>query len=716
MATSRSPLLLTLLASLPCAAQVSVLSYHNDLARTGQNLNETVLTPATVSSPQFGKRFTFPVDGQVYAQPLYVPNIAIAGGVRNVLYVVTEHDSAYAFDADGNTTSPLWQVSFLAGGATTVPNGDVGCGQIAPEIGITDTPVIDPASGTIYFVAMTKEAGGYVHRLHALDITTGAERTGSPVIIQASVPGKGDGGATVTFIPKNYKERSGLLLLNGVVYTSWASHCDGNLYHGWIMGYDAESLLQVSVYVNTPDGRSASFWTSGAAPSVDQNGNIFVNGGNGDFNANTGGRNLGESFIKLTPGTTLAATDYFTPFNYAALNSRDLDTGSSGILLLPDSVGSAAHPHLMVSAGKEGRIYLIDRDDMGKFQANSDSQIVQSFVGLSGGLFGIPAYFNGGVYFSASGDALKAFPIGGAQMAASPSSQSALKFGSFGGAPNVSASGAGGGIVWVLQNAGGAGLFAYDAADLTKLLYNSNANVQDALGSYVKFSTPTIVNGRVYAGTSNSVAVYGLASAGAPQITAAVNSASYQPAAAPGSIVTLFGANLASTPVQASSVPLPNSLGGVSVTIGGQTAPLYYAGPRQINAEAPASTSLGIQPVVVTTAAGSSTPFNLTIQAAAPGIFTVTNGDGSLNTAVQTAAPGAAITAYVTGLGALAGSTAATLGGANAMVTFAGASPGFPGLGQVNLTVPVALAPGNYPLVITTGGAASRGVQVSVGN
>ena len=421
----------------PLLSQVSVLSYHNDLARTGQNLNETVLTPANVHSAQFGKRFSYPVDGEVYAQPLYVPNVAVPGqGTHNVVYVVTEHDSAYAFDADGNTPAPLWQVSFLTGGATTVPNGDVNCGQITPEIGITATPVIDGASGTMYLVAMTKEAGAYVHRLHALDIATGAERPNSPVVVQASVPGTGEGGKTVTFIPKNYKERSGLLLLNGNVYTSWASHCDEFVYHGWIMAYDAKSLQQTAIYNNTPNGQGASFWTSGAAPAVDENGNLFLVGGNGSFDSNTGGSNLGESFIKLTPGAgTLTPTDYFTPFNFSALNSKDLDIGSSGALLLPDAAGSAAHPHLLTSAGKEGRIYLLDRDNLGRWQSDSDSQIVQSIPNAVGGLFGIPAYFNNTLFFSGSGQPMKAFSIHSAQMSMSPTSATTLTFGSPGGAP-----------------------------------------------------------------------------------------------------------------------------------------------------------------------------------------------------------------------------------------------------------------------------------------
>jgi hypothetical protein len=512
------PLLLTILLS-PAAAQVSVLTYHNDLARTGQNLAETTLTPANVNMQQFGKLFSYPVDGYVYAQPLYMPGVVIPGqGIYNVVFVATEHDSVYAFDADGAVTTPLWHVSFIDpdSGVTTVPYQNVfGCNQIVPEIGITGTPVIDPDSGTLYIVAMTMEVSGgtttYAHRLHALDVTTGAEQPGSPVLIQASVPGTGDRGTTVTFIPRNYKSRPGVMLLNGVVYTSWSSHCDAGTYHGWLMGYDANTLTQVSVYNNTPNGSQGSFWAAGAAPSVDDQGNIYLDAGNGTFDADGGGPDLGESFIKLSTSDGLSVVDYFTPFNQLNLNKRDLDTGSSGTLLLPDSVGSPDHPHLLTSAGKEGRIYLLDRDNLGQFQANSDSQIVQSLPGALTGMFSTPAYFNGAVYFSGGGDNLKAFPIANGLFATTPSSQSAAKMGGLGSVPSVSASGADNGIVWVLESSGGGILRAYDAANLATELYNSGQNrARDALSSYVKFSTPTIANGRVYAGTQNSLAVYGL--------------------------------------------------------------------------------------------------------------------------------------------------------------------------------------------------------------
>lgn len=504
---------LLIIPASPAYSQTDLLTWHNGHRRSGVNLQETILTQGNVNSTQFGKLFSHAVDGYVYAQPLYVSGVPISGkGAHNAVFVATEHDSVYAFDADSNAganATPLWQTSFINPGAgiTTVPYQDVSCSQITPEIGITGTPVISLPRNTLYVVAMTKEVSGqttsYVQRLHALDIRTGAERPGSPVVIQAASGG-------VTFAPKNYKSRPGLLLLNGVVYTAWSSHCDIGTYHGWLIGYDAGTLAQVSVYNATPRGNQGSFWAAGAAPAVDARGNIFISSGNGTFDANTGGPDLGESYIRLTASGGLAAADYFTPFNVASLNAADLDTGSSGILLLPNAAGSQAHPHLMISAGKEGRIYLIDRDNMGGFNASGD-QVVQELPGAIGGLFSIPVYFNGLVYFSGSGDRIKAFSLSNATLSTSPVSQSAASFGYPGSVPSVSSHGALNGIIWTIEGAGSAVLHAYAAGNLAAELYNSNQNAaRDNPGAYVKFSTPTIVNGKVCVGTQTALAVYGL--------------------------------------------------------------------------------------------------------------------------------------------------------------------------------------------------------------
>jgi hypothetical protein len=500
--------------------QVRVTTYRNDLTRSGQNLNETMLTPANVNPAQFGKVFSLPVDGKVYAQPLYLPSVAISGSLHNVVFVATEHDSVYAFDADsasGANPLPLWQVSLVGAGETTADVSDVlNCTSISPEVGITGTPVIDPSTETLYVVALT--AGQDTHliqRLHALDVTTGVERPGSPMVITASVPGTGDGlfsseSTIVDFDPDFYKNRAGLLLLNGMVYVAWASHCDSLTYHGWIMAYDAKDLHQVAAFNSTPNAYQGAFWMGGAAPAADESGNIYAISANGIFDANTDGLDFGDSILKLSsPGLTVI--DYFTPFNQMDLDRNDIDLGSSTAVLLPDAVGSVAHRHLLVTAGKEGRIYLIDRDHLGHFGASDDTQIVQSLSGAIKSLFSGPAYFNHTLYFASAYDTLKAFSISDAQLATSPSSQSVEVFGYAGGVPVVTARGFSNGIVWVVESSAGGTLHAYDASDLSNELYNSQMNAsRDALGSSLPFTVPTIANGRVYVGNANSVVVFGL--------------------------------------------------------------------------------------------------------------------------------------------------------------------------------------------------------------
>ncbi|HYM06898.1 MAG TPA: hypothetical protein VEU11_10090, partial [Terriglobales bacterium] len=574
-----------------------------------------------------------------------------------------------------------------------------------------------------------------------LDIATGAEKSNSPVVIQASVPGTGDGGSTVSFHAQMYKQRPGLLLLNGVVYTAWSSHCDIGNYHGWILGYDATTLRQVAVYNDTPNGSLASFWASGAAPAADADGNIFVISANGSFDANVGGSDLGESFLKLSTRNGLTVADYFTPFNVQDLNNGDLDTGSSGALLLPDSVGIPVHRRLLISAGKEGRIYLLDRDNMGKFQAGSDSQIVQSIVGAIGPLYSIPIYFNNTVFFSSIDRPLEAFPINGGVLATSPSAQSPTAFSYPGSVPSISANGSANGIVWAVEAGQGGTLHAYDAANLARELYNSNENAaRDNLGSYVKFSTPTIANGRVYVGLQGSVQVFGLLGASSATVGSIVNAASLQSGAvAPGSLIAIFGQNLAQATESAPGIPLPVALGGASMSINGMLAPLLYASPTQINAQVPFEAVPGKGAAVVSTAGRSSSPSVMSIQPAAPGLFVlsqnraaVQNQDGSINDAKHPAPQGSIVAAYLTGLGPVnpSGQTGEAapsrplthvtlpvtvlLGGKQADVLFAGLSPGYVGLFQVNFRVPQ-LAVGSYALTVTVNGSASNSAQVAVG-
>lgn len=504
------------------SSPVAVLAYHNDLARTGQNLNETILTLANVNPTTFGKKFTDPVDGQVYAQPLYVPNVTIPGqGSHSVVYIATENDSVYAFDADA-AGAPLWQTSLLNGGSP-VPSSDTNCGQITPQIGITSTPVIDAASNTLYVVAMTKEGSStnpmYVQRLHALDITNGQEKLGGPVVITATIPGTGDGssGGNITFNPLWQLNRPGLTLANGNVYIAFGSHCDLFPYHGWLFAYGASNLAQSGVFITTPTGSQGAIWQAGGAPAVDSSNHLYVITGNGTFDGNTGGLDFGDSFLKLVQvGSTLTRADYFTPFNQARLAATDADLGSAGPTVLPDQLG--AHPHLLASAGKGGTIYLLDRDNLGKFCNNctSDTQVVQSLPDALGENFGTAAFWNGKVYFLAANDVLKAFSLTNGVLSSSPSSQTTTPFGFPGSTPSISANGAANGIVWVLQtDAAGSGgpavLHAYDANNVATELYNSNqaAGDRDIPGPAVKFTVPTVANGKVYVGTADQLDVYG---------------------------------------------------------------------------------------------------------------------------------------------------------------------------------------------------------------
>jgi hypothetical protein len=503
------------------------LTHHNDNFRTGQNLNETVLTLANVTSATFGKRFVYALDGNAYASPLYVPYVNIPGkGIHNVVYAATEHDSVYALDADGLSGVPLWQVSFInpAAGVTTVPASDTGeCCDIAPEIGITGTPVIDPGSGTLYLVATTKEVVGsitsYVQKVHALDITTGAEKFGGPVVIQGTVPGTGDGSSAgqLSFDSLSENQRAGLLLNNGVVYVAFGSHGDNYPYHGWVMGYEAATLQQVLIYNTTPNAYGGGVWQSGGGLSADATGNIYFTTGNGTFDVNQGGVDLGDSVEKLGPGGTVI--DYFTPFDQASLDVGDIDLGSAGPVLLLDQP-DGPFPHLLIFAGKNGTIYVVNRDNMGHYNLTNNGQIVQSLVnafpngGVNGGNFSSPVYFNGHVYFCASDDGLKAWQLSNGSLSTTPTSQTAATYMHPGGAFAISANGTANGILWVVQYNDGTGpgvLLAYDATNLGVELYGSDqAGSRDTLDFATKFSIPLVANGKVFVGAASSLTAYGL--------------------------------------------------------------------------------------------------------------------------------------------------------------------------------------------------------------
>jgi hypothetical protein len=501
---------------------LNVLTYHNDVARTGQNLSESTLTTANVKSASFGMVGNMSVDGGVDAEPLYVSNLMLGGGVHNVVYVVTENDSVYAFDAD--TFAQLWHVSVL--GANETASDNRGCGQVSPIIGITSTPVIDLSAGThgeIFLVAMSLDNNGTYHqRLHALDIMSGAETSGSPATVQATFPMT---NGTATFDPKQYKDRAALLLLNGVIYTTWASHCDDGPYTGWVIGYNEKTLAQSSVLDVTPNGSDGAIWMSGDGPAADSSGNIYLLDGNGTFDDTLNSNDFpehgdyGNGFIKIsTTGNSLNVADYFTMFNTDSESDADQDLGSGGEILLPDlQDGQGNTWHLAVGAGKDGHIYVANRDLMGKFNTNNDSAIYQEIDsnGLGGGVWSVPAYFNNKVYYGAVSDHLRAFSIANAKLSTPASSMSATSFGYPGTTPSISANGDANGIVWAVENNGGGNaggvLHAYDATNLGTELYNSNqaANNRDHFADN-KFITPMIANGKVYVGTPNGVAVFGL--------------------------------------------------------------------------------------------------------------------------------------------------------------------------------------------------------------
>jgi hypothetical protein len=517
----------TVLSSLG-AAQATVATYHNDKGRTGNNLLETTLTLNNVNPTQFGKLFSQFVDGFIYAQPLYVPNVNVAGlGTHNVVYVATMNDSVYAFDADSHTganAQPLWKASFInpKNGVTTVPAADVNCSDLmSPKIGVVGTPVIDTTSGTLYVVVRTKESGAYYQRLHALDITSGAEKFGGPVVIQASVAGSGSGSirGTISFDPLIQNQRSALLFQNGMVYIAWGSHCDSGTYHGWLMAYDHASLAQKGVWVTTPNGTLGAIWESGSGPAGDLSQNTYFAVGNGTFDANLAGTDYGQSIVKLAPPSsgTFSVLDYFTPYNGPNLNVGDFDIGSGGAMLLPDQT-KGPHLHLLVQGDKVGNIYLVDRDNMGHYNSANNNQIVQCLAGAELGMWNSPTWWNNRVYFGASGDTIKAFGLntGTGLLSTTAISQTAKVFAYPGTTTSISANQDSNAILWALDNStykttSGAALYAYDATNLATELYTTSQKFnRDNPGAAVKFAVPTVANGKVYVGTQTKLSVFGL--------------------------------------------------------------------------------------------------------------------------------------------------------------------------------------------------------------
>jgi hypothetical protein len=531
--------------------QTSVVTYHYDNFRTGQNLQEIFLTPANVNSNQFRRLFSQPVDGQVYAQPLYLPNLSIPGqGLHNVVFTATQNDSVYAFDADDNqgaNASSFWHANLLDAahgatqGATTVPKADAGwCDDITPQIGITSTPVIDPSSGTIFVVAKSKEISSgvshYVQRLHALDVTSGAEKAGSPVVIgdttiggadggftnntAISVPGKGDGsdGTTLRFNALRQNQRAALLLQNGILYIASGSHCDGTPFHGWVIAYDAKALAVAAQFSATPNGSDGGVWMEGAGLAADDANNLFFATGNGTFDTTLdakrfpGLQDFGDSILKLD--AHLNVLDYFTPFNQDSLNNGDVDLGSGGVLLLPDQPGS--HPHLLAEAGKQGTVYLLDRDQMTTGNQHfcsgctSDQNTILQSIPNGVNCTPVPVYWNGVVYFRGDCDSLRAFSISNGQLSRPPLATTD----NYSGKMTISANGNSNGIVWSLNISVPSGgpeiLNAYDAVNLS-LLYSSNFNsTRDNPGGAIVWPSPVTADGKVYLGAVDRLSVFGL--------------------------------------------------------------------------------------------------------------------------------------------------------------------------------------------------------------
>jgi hypothetical protein len=522
----------------------AVSTYQNDNQRTGQNLQEYALTPATVSAATFGKRFSCDttegatVPGHIYAQPLYVANLTIGGAKHNVLFVVTESDWVYAFDADGGangtTCSVLWKASMLTAahgaisGETTVPAADTGeTGDLIPEIGITSTPVLDLSvtPGTLYLTAKSKESGtAYHHRLHALDITTGAEKTGSPVEITAAAPGTG-----FAFVPLIHMQRPALLLSGNNIYLGFGSHGDQANYHGWLIGYNKTTLTQSSVWVATDTsatGTLGAIWQSGAGPAADASGNIWVEIANGNFDTGTPRLNFGDSVVKLNASGT-SPVDFFTPLDQDKLRMFDVDLGSGGVTILPSSVGPASHP-LAIATGKTNRLYVLDQTSLGGFSSVADG-ILQEITLPNGlnettviaGMFSKAAYFNGRIYVIAISDVLRAYSVGTvAPILTAVTATGADNFGFPGATPAVSSQSATNGIVWALNThnnntpngsgtSGPAVLFAYDASTLAKL-YSSPTSGAGAAVNAIKFVVPTIANGKVYVAGNGGVTAFGL--------------------------------------------------------------------------------------------------------------------------------------------------------------------------------------------------------------
>ena len=650
---------------------VNVLTGNYDNLRTNANLQETILNPSNVGSNGFGKVATLPVDGQIYAQPLYAAGIQIRGvGTRNVLYVATMHNTVYAFDADSTqSTAPYWQVNLGA----SVPSSLLNFTDILPETGILSTPVIDLGKQVMYVVADSLESDGPVFRLHALSLTDGHEMMNGSAVISAVVKGDGDGSAfgSLAFDASLHLQRPGLALSNGVVYISFGSHADNGEFHGWIFGYSAANVqFRVSVVNLSPNGVGASVWQSGRAPALDASGNLYVATGNGDFDGIT---NFSESVLKLS--SDLKVLDYYTPDNWDHLNENDWDVGSTGVILLPNNG--------MVTGAKSGKLYLIN-GPMGHLGPSKTSS-VQGVQVNKWGMFDFAVWNNKKgpiVYLQEPWGPLKAFQIVNGRISEAVLSQTDPIVPTFFGSIAISANGSADGTAIVWETTGDYGtrqvpgiLHAYDASDVSKELWNSTMSPdRDALGRFAKFAIPTVANGRVYVPTfSNALVIYGLLPSnqpdtGTPQVTAVANGASFvADAVSPGEVLAIFGANLGPPEMMDSKVDDSNHLSIPSsetqVIFGGVSAPLLYTSSTQLGAVVPFGTTGPTTEVLVLNKGQFSPPIQMPVLPATPALFTldgtgggqgaILNADGTENAWDNPADRGSVVILYGTGAGQL---------------------------------------------------------------
>jgi uncharacterized protein (TIGR03437 family) len=744
----------TLLCALLSHAGVNILTANGNNDRTNSNLQETQLSPATVNASAFGKLGVFPVDGQVYSQPLVVTGLSIAGkGTHNVVFATTMHNSVYAFDADAmSPVSTLWQVNLGSSVPSVMlygPNGD-----IANEVGILSTGVIDLERGVLYVVADVLQNGAPVFYLHALDLTTGAERLNGPVALAASVSGTGSearADGTIPFDPMQHLQRPGLLLANNAVYVSFGSHGDMDPYHGWMLSYDPSDLShQLGVYMTTPDGNAGSIWQSGRGPVADPQGNIYVITANGDYD---GIRNFSQSFVKVSAGLS-ATLDWFTPSNWKSMSDNDFDI-SAGPALITGT-------HTIVGADKGGQLYVVNGDAMN--QPGSAA----IFQASTGSIFNLAVWSRGGnasVYTQGEGEPVKCFQVTGNTVNPKPVSAAlnAIPYGRIG--MTISADGVqdGSGILWETTGdyfAGTPGtLHAYDASNLATELWNSDMNpARDQMSPITKFVAPTVANGQVYvSGNSNEVTVYGLlpppggGDPNSPSVALVGNAASYFPAVSPGELVAIFGSNLG----PATSVGLQlDASGRVATTIGdtqvlfdGVASPMIFASASQVNAVVPFGAATGTTQVQVQVQyqGQASLSLPMIVAPAAVGIFAVNssglgqaiamNQDGSFNSPLNPAAPGSVVTFLATGAGQLSPAgvdgavvtadnlprpllpVQATVGGQPAEVQYAGGAPGIvEGVIQVNLRIPAASQTGGaVPLLLQVGDSTSQpGITLAI--